>query len=70
MRTRLETYISRATHIGVYYLSKPLYTSVAVKMLWAFNRQTSRLEDIAYSLLGLFNVNMLLLYGEGELKAF
>ncbi|KAF1980727.1 hypothetical protein K402DRAFT_442507 [Aulographum hederae CBS 113979] len=30
---------------------------------------TSRLEDMAYCLLGLFNVNMLLLYGEGR-KAF
>lgn len=30
---------------------------------------TTRLEDRAYSLLGLFNVNLPLLYGEGE-KAF
>lgn len=69
-RTRLEAYVSRATHIGVYHLSKPLYASVAAKMSWASNRQTSRPEDIAYSLLGLFDVNMPLLYGEGELKAF
>ena len=39
-------------------------------MSWASNRQTSRPEDIAYSLLGLFDVNMPLLYGEGEYKAF
>ena len=69
-RTRLEAYVSRATHIGVYHLSKPLYASVAAKMSRASNRQTSRPEDIAYSLLGLFDVNMPLLYGEGELKAF
>ena len=33
-------------------------------------RQTTREEDIAYSLLGLFDVNMPLLYGEGSVKAF
>ncbi|OLN87989.1 Vegetative incompatibility protein HET-E-1-like protein 1 [Colletotrichum chlorophyti] len=43
--------------------------SVARKMSWAAHRQTTRVEDRAYSLLGLFNVNMPLLYGEGP-KAF
>ena len=42
---------------------------VAEKMSWASGRQTSRVEDMAYSLLGLFDVNMPLLYGEGR-KAF
>lgn len=69
-RTRLEAYVSRATHISTDHLSKPLYASAAAKMSWASNRKTSRPEDIAYSLLGLFDVNMPLLYGEGEFKAF
>lgn len=43
--------------------------SVARKMSWAAKRQATRVEDIAYSLLGLFDVNMPLLYGEGQ-KAF
>src|SRR2546430_1465374 len=43
--------------------------SVARKMSWASKRVTTRLEDRAYSLLGLFDVNMPLLYGEGE-KSF
>ena len=43
--------------------------SVATKMSWISKRQTSRLEDMAYCLLGLFDVNMPLLYGEGR-KAF
>ena len=43
--------------------------SVARKMSWAASRQTTRSEDIAYCLLGIFNVNMPLLYGEGP-KAF
>ena len=42
---------------------------VAEKMAWAASRQTTREEDSAYCLLGLFNVNMPLLYGEGS-KAF
>ena len=32
-------------------------------------RQTTRIEDMAYCLLGLFDVHMPLLYGEGR-KAF
>ncbi|KAK5709507.1 hypothetical protein LTR17_019734 [Elasticomyces elasticus] len=43
--------------------------SVAQRMSWASARQTTRPEDMAYSLLGLFDVNMPLLYGEGG-KAF
>ncbi|KAF4628955.1 hypothetical protein G7Y89_g9198 [Cudoniella acicularis] len=43
--------------------------SVAQKMSWASKRRTTRPEDIAYSLMGMFNVNMPLLYGEGK-KAF
>lgn len=39
-------------------------------MSWASGRRTTRDEDISYSLLGLFNVNMPLLYGEGREKAF
>lgn len=42
---------------------------VAVKMSWAANRETTRPEDIAYCLLGIFDINMPMLYGEGE-KAF
>ena len=41
----------------------------AQKMSWASSRSTSRTEDTAYSLLGIFDVNMPLLYGEGS-KAF
>lgn len=43
--------------------------SVAVRMSWAADRVTTRLEDMAYCLLGIFDVNMPLLYGEGN-KAF
>ncbi|OIW26663.1 HET-domain-containing protein [Coniochaeta ligniaria NRRL 30616] len=44
-------------------------TCVAGRMSWASGRVTTRIEDMAYCLLGLFDVNMPLLYGEGD-KAF
>lgn len=44
--------------------------SVGEKMRWAATRETTRPEDIAYCMLGIFNINMPLLYGEGRVKAF
>ncbi|KAI8946254.1 heterokaryon incompatibility protein-domain-containing protein [Xylaria longipes] len=43
--------------------------STAQRMAWASQRETTRVEDTAYCLLGLFDINMPLIYGEG-LKAF
>ncbi len=43
--------------------------AVAARMSWASRRETTRTEDLAYCLLGIFDVNMPLNYGEGE-KAF
>jgi hypothetical protein len=39
---------------------------VAVRMSWASSRETKYIEDIAYCLLGIFDINMPLLYGEGS----
>ncbi|EEU35642.1 uncharacterized protein NECHADRAFT_52327, partial [Fusarium vanettenii 77-13-4] len=44
-------------------------SSIAQRMSWASRRQTTRTEDLAYCLLGIFDINMPLLYGEGS-KAF
>jgi hypothetical protein len=44
----------------------PADISIASRMRWAAFRKTTRVEDIAYCLLGIFDVNMPLLYGEGE----
>lgn len=44
--------------------------SIATKMSWAAQRETTRSEDRAYSLMGLFQVNMPTLYGEGGESAF
>ena len=43
--------------------------SIARRMCWASRRFTDRVEDTAYSLIGLFNVSMSICYGEGH-KAF
>lgn len=40
--------------------------SAVKRMSWATNRTTTRIEDTAYSLLGIFGFNMPMLYGEGE----
>lgn len=40
--------------------------SIAQRMSWAATRQTTRLEDIAYCLLGIFDIHMPMLYGEGN----
>ncbi|KAF7675555.1 hypothetical protein GT037_006274 [Alternaria burnsii] len=40
--------------------------SVEERMSWAKNRQTTREEDAAYSLMGLFDVYMPVIYGEGR----
>ena len=39
---------------------------VEERLLWAENRQTTREEDKAYSLLGIFDVYVPLIYGEGK----
>ncbi len=47
----------------------PAEFSVAQRMSWAAKRETRRIEDEAYCLLGLFDVSMPTLYGEGK-RAF
>ncbi|KAK3371549.1 heterokaryon incompatibility protein-domain-containing protein [Lasiosphaeria ovina] len=42
---------------------------VARRMSWAAKRQTTREEDLAYCLFGIFNVHLPLIYGEGT-RAF
>jgi hypothetical protein len=75
-RVTLVHEVSTITGIRAVCLLKPsLITSsrgsvsVAEKMSWASKRTTSRVEDKAYCLLGIFGINMSLLYGEG-MRAF
>ncbi|KAH9203237.1 hypothetical protein DL95DRAFT_529729 [Leptodontidium sp. 2 PMI_412] len=56
-----------ATALREYPLSQ---FDVDERFSWAKRRQTTRAEDKAYSLFGIFDIQMPLLYGEGEAKAF
>lgn len=70
-RSSLEMLLSLRTRIPVDVLrGKQLSTyCVSQRMSWASDRITTREEDLAYCLFGLFKVNMPLLYGEGS-RAF
>jgi hypothetical protein len=71
-KSQLEKKITKITEIDSDVLRdyKSLYTtSIARRMSWTSERETTRVEDLAYCLLGMFNINMPLLYGEGK-KAF
>jgi hypothetical protein len=72
LRFELNGRVSQLTGVQREYLSgvEPIESaSIARRMSWAAPRQTTRVEDEAYCLLGLFGVNMPLLYGEGR-KAY
>ncbi|TEA10001.1 Vegetative incompatibility protein HET-E-1 [Colletotrichum sidae] len=61
-RSELGRLISSVSGIDEQFLwGRPLtYASIAARMSWAARRQTTRAEDRAYSLLGVFGVNLLL----------
>ncbi|KAL4889838.1 ankyrin repeat-containing domain protein [Aspergillus ambiguus] len=68
-KTSLQQSISDCTTIPAGILSgedELEMFSIAQRMSWAARRQTKRTEDRAYSLMGIFDVNMPLIYGEGE----
>lgn len=63
--------LSRATRIPLDDLRhfQPGTRNVHEKMMWASTRTTTRIEDVAYSLIGIFDVSMMVAYGEGK-RAF
>lgn len=68
----LSQAIAAITGISVEIITNPEnieHASIAERFSWMANRVTTRSEDIAYCLLGIFDINMPLLYGEGR-KAF
>ncbi|KAF4919638.1 Vegetative incompatibility protein HET-E-1 [Colletotrichum viniferum] len=80
-RSWLSRRISTATNIDEFYLADAFVgdpssrsvviekPSISEKMSWLSTRKTTRVEDLAYCMLGIFDLNMPLLYGEG-MKAF
>ena len=71
-KARLAETLEVVTRVPRHILTRGLTGNrpcVAQVMSWAANRTTTRVEDRAYSLMGLLDVNMPMLYGEGK-KAF
>jgi hypothetical protein len=68
----LERHIHEITGIPIEALQGGSLSdfSVTERMLWTEKRETTRKEDKAYSLLGIFDVYMPLIYGEGRESAF
>jgi Heterokaryon incompatibility protein (HET) len=68
-KTTLSGKIATASRISVDVLETPSRInerSIAERMFWASDRSTTRTEDMAYSLLGIFGIHMPLMYGEKE----
>ena len=64
----LASFLEKPNGINQLYLNGKLRfqdASIATKMSWMAGRTTGVIEDIAYSLLGIFNVNMPLIPNEG-----
>lgn len=69
----LDTTISNITGIPLRYLRERhdiQNASIAQRMSWVSGRKTKKAEDRVYCLLGIFGINMPLLYGEREAAAF
>lgn len=56
-----EDVLEDSSHLGT--------TTVAQRMSWVSQRSTTRIEDMAYCMFGMFDLHMPLIYGEGD-KAF
>ncbi|KAI0645394.1 HET-domain-containing protein [Trametes meyenii] len=68
-KTSLADVIEEITGVerAILELRRPLNSvSVARRMSWASKRKTTRVEDEAYSLMGIFGVNIPAIYGEGR----
>ncbi|KAK4182006.1 NACHT domain-containing protein, partial [Podospora australis] len=70
-RKSLEKIIHSVTGIPLEALRGGLLSDFSVhdRMSWIEKRNTEREEDMAYSLFGIFDVQLPLLYGEGKEKA-
>jgi hypothetical protein len=69
---RIQTKILAATSITPFELNSDINRKVpsSRKMQWTANRQVTREEDIAYLLMGVFDVSFSIAYGEGAARAF
>jgi hypothetical protein len=70
-RKELEVIIHKATGIPVKVLRghSVFDFSIEERFSWVSHRDTTRPEDKAYCMLGIFNVSMPVIYGEGRERA-
>jgi hypothetical protein len=70
-RGTLKRYIQEITGITISALAGTPLSQFGIdeRLSWAENRQTTRVEDKAYSLLGMFSIHLPLIYGEGSENA-
>lgn len=71
--TRILQILETATGIPrheIYWQFTPGPVKVDERMAWAARRKTTRVEDVAYSLMGIFDVSLQIAYGEGGERAF
>ena len=70
-KSSLREVLSRLTGIDIRVLdgADPSICNAAERLSWASSRTTTRVEDAAYCMLGIFNIFLPLVYGEGE-RAF
>ncbi|KAK0668412.1 putative vegetative incompatibility HET containing-domain protein [Cercophora samala] len=68
-KDQLRDKLHKITRVDLDVLGNPeKLTEIPVgkRMSWAANRKSTRIEDRAYSLLGIFQIHMPLIYGEGH----
>ncbi|KIV86704.1 hypothetical protein PV11_02302 [Exophiala sideris] len=68
-RSQLVNELQTVTGIDIKYLQGGTTfrnACIATRMSWMANRTTKRKEDMAYSMLGIFNLTMPIVYGEDE----
>ena len=72
-RTQLVKHIEAITGIDTAILLHRRQlgrVSIAQRMSWAAYRNTTRIEDEAYCLMGIFGINMPITYGEGDVAFY
>ena len=71
-RTKLGNLIQEATGISNRVLQghPPAQIDIEERLSWIANRDTKIGEDIVYSVLGIFGIHMVPIYGEGPVHAF
>lgn len=71
-KLELDAFVTKITGIPTTALQNSPLSGFTIneRMQWAQSRVTTRPEDTAYSLMGIFDVYMALLYGEGKDNAF